>query len=65
MAYNLGLMDEALDFSTKVEMVDDPNVLANGEQPATNVSFSIAYHPTNSDLIFGPFSDDDEGSSMQ
>lgn len=29
MAYNLGLMDEALDFSTKVEMVDDPNVLAN------------------------------------
>ena len=29
MAYNLGLMDDALDFSTKVEMVDDPNVLAN------------------------------------
>lgn len=29
MAYNLGLMDEALDFSTKVEMVDDSNVLAN------------------------------------
>lgn len=29
MAYNLGLMDEALDFSTKVEMVDDPNILAN------------------------------------
>ena len=29
MAYNLGLMDEASDFSTKVEMVDDPVVLSN------------------------------------
>ncbi|MDD4330607.1 MAG: hypothetical protein PHD79_11695, partial [Aliarcobacter sp.] len=29
MAYNLGLMNEASDFSTKVEMVDDQMVLAN------------------------------------
>lgn len=42
----------------------NPNALAFGEQPATNVSFSVAFHPTNSDLIFGPFSNDAEGSSM-
>ena len=29
MAYNLGLIDEALDFSAKVDMVDDKKVLAN------------------------------------
>ena len=29
MAYNLGLIDEALEFSAKVDMVDDKNVLAN------------------------------------
>ena len=29
MAFNLGLIDEALDFSAKVEMVDDKKVLAN------------------------------------
>lgn len=29
MAFNLGLIDEALDFSAKVDMVDDKNVLAN------------------------------------
>jgi tetratricopeptide (TPR) repeat protein len=29
MAFNLGLLDEALDFSAKIEMVDDKNVLAN------------------------------------
>lgn len=29
MAYNLGLVDEALEFSAKVDMVDDKNVLAN------------------------------------
>jgi predicted negative regulator of RcsB-dependent stress response len=29
MAYNLGLVDEAFDFSAKVEMIDDKKVLAN------------------------------------
>lgn len=29
MAYNLGFIDEALEFSAKVDMVDDKNVLAN------------------------------------
>ena len=29
MAFNLGLIDDALDFSTKVEMVDDKKVLAS------------------------------------
>ena len=29
MAYNLGLIDEALEFSAKVDMVDDKNALAN------------------------------------
>jgi len=42
-------------YFTVNNVLGNPDNLASGEIPAKNITLSVAYHPNNTELIFGPF----------
>lgn len=55
---------EDLQYFSVNKKYGNPNGLLADQQPATNVSFSIAYHPNYTDLVFGPFCEEDENAAL-